>query len=83
MYYQPGGNTLVYVLTESGNIYTNEVFAINQRIDSINNFKKSKYSNVEGIIKVNTDKSNTNEDDGMPYYYAAVINGKTVSIDFN
>ena len=84
MYYQPGGNTFILVLTENGNIYINEIFAIDKStIDDINNFKKSSYSNVEGIIKVDEDNTNSEAPDGMPYYYAAIINNESIRINYS
>lgn len=83
LYYQPGANTYVLVLTEKGNVYLNNVEVKKQNIDSINNFTKTKYTNVEGIIKVEVDNSNSEAPDPMPYYYAAIINNETVRIDYN
>ena len=81
MYYQPGANTYVLVLTEAGNVYTNNIVAMNKTIDAINNFKKTEYSNVQGIVKI--DNSNSNANDPVPYYFGAVINDKTVTIEYN
>ena len=84
MYYQPGGNTFVLVLTENGNLYINEMFAIDKTtIDSVNNFKKTNYSNIEGIIKLKEDNSGSEGGDGMPYYYAAIINDEPIRIDYS
>ena len=81
MYYQPGANTHVVVLTESGNVYANNIVAIDETIDALNNFKKTEYSNVQGIIKI--DNSNSEANDPVPYYFGAVIDGKTVIMNFN
>ena len=81
MYYQPGANTHVVVLTESGNVYANNIVAIDKTIDALNNFKKTEYSNVQGIIKI--DNSNSEANDPVPYYFGAVIDGKTVIMNFN
>lgn len=81
MYYQPGANTHVVVLTESGNVYANNVVAIDKTIDALNNFRKTEYSNVQGIIKI--DNSNSEANDPVPYYFGAVIDGKTVIMNFN
>lgn len=81
MYYQPGANTYVLVLTESGNVYVNNIVAMNKTIDAVNNFKKTEYSNVQGIVKI--DNSNSNANDPVPYYFGAVINDKTVTIEYN
>lgn len=81
MYYQPGANTYVVVLTESGNVYVNNIVAIDKTVDALNNFKKTEYSNVQGIIKI--DNSNSVANDRVPYYFGAVIDGKTVMMNFN
>ena len=81
MYYQPGANTYVIVLTESGNVYVNNIVAMNNTIEAVNNFKKTEYSNVQGIVKI--DNSNSNANDPVPYYFGAVINDKTVTIEYN
>ncbi len=80
-YYQPGANTHVIVLTESGNVYANNIVARNKTIDAVNNFKKTEYSNVQGIVKI--DNSDSTENDPVPYYFGAVINGETVTMNFN
>ena len=81
MYYQPGANTYVVILTEDGNVYANNIVAMNKSIDDINNFKKTEYSNVQGIVKI--DNSDSTANDPVPYYFGAVINGKTVTMNFN
>ncbi len=81
MYYQPGANTYVVVLTESGNVYANNIVAMNKSIDDINNFKKTEYSNVQGIVKI--DNSDSTANDPVAYYFGAVIDGKTVRMNFN
>lgn len=80
MYYQPGANTYVLILTESGNVYFNNVVAINKTIDTINNFKKTEYSNVEEIKAV--DNSDSKAPDRPLYYFQAIIDGQAITMNF-
>lgn len=80
-YYQPGGNTLVVLFMESGNVYINSIQSTDT-IDSFNNFKKTEISNAEGIIKVDVELSEYDAPDALPFYYAAVVNGEPIEISF-
>ena len=81
MYYQPGANSIVYVLCESGNIYTNNVLAINQNIDVLNDFKKTKHTNVDELVMVPVDIDSENAPDGLPFEIDGLSNGNLSKIE--
>ena len=79
MYYQPGANSVVYVLCESGNVYTNNISVGNQSIDVLNNFKKTKHENVSDLVKVSV--VNDTPGDGLPFEIDGLSNGNLSRIE--
>ena len=81
LYYQPGGNSIIYALCESGNLYTNNIYAINQTIDALNNFNKTKHTNIFELVKVPTNPDYDNAPDAMPYEIDGLSNGNLTRIE--
>ena len=79
-YYQPGAGTYIMVLTEKGNIYYNAISAHEDKPEPLDNFKKDKYSNVTGIVRIDNRASEENDRD--LYYFGVIINGKTEKVDY-
>ena len=81
MYYQPGGNSIVYILCESGNVYTNNVLALNQNIDALNRFNKTKHENISDLVKVPVVVDHENAPDGLPFEIKGFSNGSLNRIE--
>ena len=81
LYYQPGANNIVYVLCESGNLYINNMSALNESIDALNNFNKTKYTNVSELVKVPVSVDRDNAPDGLPFEIKGLSNGNLIKIE--
>ena len=84
-YYQSGQTSVIYILTESGNVYVNEFTANNQTIDIINEFKKMNYSNVLELVKKKNENYGTENEvgivDNKMYYIYARTNNELIKLD--
>ena len=84
-YYQSGQTNVIYLLTESGNVYVNEFTANNQTIDIINEFKKMNYSNVLELVKKKNENYGTENEvgivDNRMYYIYARTNNELIKLD--
>lgn len=84
-YYQSSDTNVIFVLTESGNIYFNEFSVNDSDINLFNNFIKMNYSNVSELVLVdNSNYGNIDEagfTDNKKTYIYALIDGDLVKID--
>ena len=88
--YQCGHGTVLYYLTENGNVYVTEMSANdnNLKIEALNNFKKLNYSNVTDIVVISNDNYGKPLDDvsgmtdNVKEYLYALINGETFKLDY-
>lgn len=88
--YQCGHGTVLYYLTESGNVYVTNMSANenNLKMESLNNFKKLNYSNVTDIVVIQNDNYGKALDDvsgmtdNVKEYLYALVNGETFKLDY-
>ena len=88
--YQCGHGTVLYYLTENGNVYVTEMSASdnNLKLESLNSFKKLNYSNVTDIVIISNDNYGKPLDDvsgmtdNVKEYLYALVNGETIKLDY-
>ncbi len=86
-YDQPGATNVIYVLTESGNVYTNTFVIPNKEDFSVvDKFEKTKYTNVKELVKVKNDNYQKEEEisgliDPIEYYIHVLTNDNKLSAD--
>lgn len=88
--YQCSRSTVIYYLTEEGNVYVTEMSANdnNLKLESLHNFKKQNYTNVTDIVVIPNDNYGKAIDDvsgmtdNITEYLYALVNGETFKLDF-
>lgn len=84
-YYQYSDLNVIFVLTESGNVYVNEFYVYDSNIDVFANFVKMNYSNVFELKLVDNENYGVTNEVGMidnkKTYVYAVMDGSLVKLD--
>ena len=88
--YQCSRSTVIYYLTEEGNVYVTEMSANdnNLKLESLHNFKKQNYTNVTDIVVIPNDNYGKAIDDvsgmidNITEYLYALVDGETFKLDF-
>ena len=88
--YQCSHGTVLYYLTEEGNIYVTDMSPTGRSIspESLNDFKKLNYSNVTDIVVIPNDNYGkpldevSGKTDNIREYLYALVNGETFKLDY-
>ena len=84
-YYQYSDSNVIFVLTESGNVYVNEFRVAGSDISIFNDFSKTNYSNVSELKLVDNDNYGMVDEfgfsDNKKTYVYALVDGELIKLD--